>query len=105
MSNIVIGAVTVEIPTLTVEDCRDWMEYMRGVGESAEADIIGGSVLEHLTVHELCYLLQDVGDGELESMPLDQLAGIEAAFIDENQQFINMRRRIVRAGESVLSAK
>ena len=103
---VVVGAARVGLPVLTVVDCRQWMEYMRGLGEAADgdADVVGGAVLEHLTLAELYYLLPDLGDDELEALTLAELAGIEAAFIARNPEFIAMRRRIIRAGEQYMRA-
>lgn len=101
---VVVGSARIALPVLTVADCRAWMEYMRGLGESSEADVVGGAVLEHLTLSELYYLLPDLADDELEPLTLAELAGLEAAFIARNEGFIAMRRRIVRAGEQYLRA-
>jgi len=101
---VMIGAARIGLPVLRVHDCREWMEYMRGLGEveDAEVDIIGGAVLDNLTLAELYYLLPDLGDDDLEALTLTELAGLEVAFVARNPGFIAMRRKIVLAGEQYM---
>ena len=98
-ATVMVNGATVAIPVLTVADCRAWMQYMQALGGSGDVDLIGSSIMPTLTLDELYYLLPDLGDEELESLPVDQLLAIEAAVVGRNAGFIAFRRRIVRAGE------
>ena len=96
---VVVHGNRIVIPVLTVAGCRAWMEYMQELGASGDVDLVGSSITPTLTLDELYYQLPDLGDGELEDLPVDEVLAIEAAVVGRNPGFIQLRSRIVRAGE------
>jgi len=81
---VVVHGNRIVIPVLTVAGCRAWMEYMQELGASGDVDLVGSSITPTLTLDELYYQLPDLGDGELEDLPVDEVLAIEAAVVGSN---------------------
>lgn len=96
----------IHIPTVTLNQAREWFEYMRDPGtDDEEIDVLGECLFADITLRELQWFIPAARDNDwLAGVSVRELCAMRDHFVEINPGFIALRERLAKMGGDLLKA-